>query len=37
EATGYGAVMFGEEMVKTEGKRFEGGEVIVSGWGKVGM
>lgn len=37
EATGYGAVMFAEEMLKTQGKTFEGRDVIVSGSGNVAI
>ncbi len=35
EATGYGAVYFAEEMLKTKGKSFEGKTVLVSGSGNV--
>ena len=37
EATGYGAVMFAEEMLKTKGLDFEGRDVIVSGSGNVAI
>ncbi|MXN61896.1 NADP-specific glutamate dehydrogenase [Kocuria rhizophila] len=37
EATGYGAVMFAEEMLKTQGKSFDGRDVIVSGSGNVAI
>ena len=37
EATGYGAVMFAEEMLKTRGKSFDGRDVIVSGSGNVAI
>lgn len=35
EATGYGAVYFAEEMLKTKGQSFEGKKVAVSGSGNV--
>src|SRR5699024_8234139 len=35
EATGYGAVYFAEEMLKTRGRSFEGMRVSVSGSGNV--
>lgn len=35
EATGYGAVYFGEEMLKTRGKSYEGLTCLVSGSGNV--
>ncbi|MCD6160808.1 MAG: NADP-specific glutamate dehydrogenase [candidate division Zixibacteria bacterium] len=35
EATGYGAVYFAEEMLKTKGESFEGKKVSVSGSGNV--
>ncbi|MGM0650935.1 MAG: NADP-specific glutamate dehydrogenase [Bacteroidota bacterium] len=35
EATGYGAVYFAEEMLKTKGENFEGKNVVVSGSGNV--
>ena len=35
EATGYGAVYFGQEMLKRVGKEFKGLKVIVSGFGNV--
>jgi glutamate dehydrogenase/leucine dehydrogenase len=35
EATGYGAVYFAEEMLKTRGDSFEGKKVLVSGSGNV--
>jgi glutamate dehydrogenase (NADP+) len=35
EATGYGAVYFAEEMLKTRGQTFEGKVVAVSGFGNV--
>lgn len=35
EATGYGAVYFAEEMLKTRGKKFDGLTVAVSGSGNV--
>ncbi|RLZ02749.1 NADP-specific glutamate dehydrogenase [Kocuria tytonicola] len=37
EATGYGAVMFAEEMLKTKGLDFEGRDVVVSGSGNVAI
>ena len=37
EATGYGAVMFAEEMLKTQGKSFDGRDVVVSGSGNVAI
>ncbi|RKQ37038.1 NADP-specific glutamate dehydrogenase [Kocuria tytonis] len=37
EATGYGAVMFAEEMLKTKGLDFDGRDVIVSGSGNVAI
>ncbi|MCT1615679.1 NADP-specific glutamate dehydrogenase [Kocuria indica] len=37
EATGYGAVMFAEEMLKTRGLDLEGRDVIVSGSGNVAI
>lgn len=37
EATGYGAVMFAEEMLKTRGQDLEGRDVIVSGSGNVAI
>ena len=35
EATGYGAVYFGQEMLKRVGKEFKGLKVVVSGFGNV--
>ena len=35
EATGYGAVYFAEEMLKTRGESFEGKRVLISGSGNV--
>jgi glutamate dehydrogenase/leucine dehydrogenase len=35
EATGYGAVYFAQEMMKTKGEDFEGKKVLVSGSGNV--
>ncbi|KUG62044.1 NADP-specific glutamate dehydrogenase [Kocuria sp. CPCC 205292] len=35
EATGYGTVMFAEEMLRTRGKSFDGQTVLVSGSGNV--
>ncbi|MDG6225753.1 MAG: NADP-specific glutamate dehydrogenase [Candidatus Thermoplasmatota archaeon] len=35
EATGYGAVYFTEEMLKTTGETFEGKKVVISGSGNV--
>jgi glutamate dehydrogenase (NADP+) len=35
EATGYGAVLFAEEMLRTRGTTFEGRRVVVSGSGNV--
>jgi glutamate dehydrogenase (NADP+) len=35
EATGYGAVFFAEEMLKTKGQSFKGKTVVVSGSGNV--
>lgn len=35
EATGYGAVYFGREMLKTQGKDIEGLKVVISGSGNV--
>jgi len=35
EATGYGAVFFAEEMLKTRGKDFRGKTVVISGSGNV--
>ncbi len=35
EATGYGAVYFAEEMLKTKGEAFEGKKVTISGSGNV--
>ncbi|MDO4918317.1 NADP-specific glutamate dehydrogenase [Kocuria sp.] len=37
EATGYGAVMFAEEMLRTRGLDFEGRDVVVSGSGNVAI
>ncbi|MFJ2619600.1 NADP-specific glutamate dehydrogenase [Glutamicibacter sp. NPDC087344] len=37
EATGYGAVIFAEEMLKTRGQSFDGQRVIVSGSGNVAI
>ncbi|WP_210506572.1 NADP-specific glutamate dehydrogenase [Naasia sp. SYSU D00057] len=37
EATGYGAVFFAEEMLKTRGESFEGKRVLVSGSGNVAL
>ncbi|GAB2901827.1 NADP-specific glutamate dehydrogenase [Neomicrococcus lactis] len=37
EATGYGAVMFTNEMLKTRGASFDGRRVIVSGSGNVAL
>lgn len=37
EATGYGAVMFTNEMLKTRGTSFDGRRVIVSGSGNVAL
>lgn len=37
EATGYGAVMFAEEMLKTRGQDLDGREVVVSGSGNVAI
>ncbi len=35
EATGYGAVFFAEEMLKTKGESFQGKTVVISGSGNV--
>jgi glutamate dehydrogenase (NADP+) len=35
EATGYGVVYFGEQMLKTKGQDFKGKTVTVSGFGNV--
>ncbi len=35
EATGFGVVYFAEEMLKTQGKSFEGARVALSGFGNV--
>jgi len=37
EATGYGAVYFAEEMLKTRGESLEGKTVALSGYGSVGF
>ncbi|NQD40075.1 NADP-specific glutamate dehydrogenase, partial [Glutamicibacter halophytocola] len=37
EATGYGAVIFTEEMLKTRGQSFDGQRVVVSGSGNVAI
>jgi glutamate dehydrogenase (NADP+) len=37
EATGYGAVLFAEEMLKTRGASFDGQAVVVSGSGNVAI
>ncbi len=37
EATGYGAVFFVEQMLKTRGQGFEGKKVVVSGSGNVAI
>ncbi|MCZ4141771.1 glutamate dehydrogenase, partial [Escherichia coli] len=37
EATGYGAVIFTEEMLKTRGQTFDGQRVVVSGSGNVAI
>ncbi len=37
EATGYGAVIFANEMLKTKGKSFDGAKVTVSGSGNVAI
>ena len=37
EATGYGAVIFAQEMLKTRGQSFDGQRVIVSGSGNVAI
>jgi glutamate dehydrogenase (NADP+) len=37
EATGYGAVLFAREMLKTRGATFEGQRVVVSGSGNVAI
>ena len=37
EATGYGAVYFADEMLKTRGESFEGKRVLVSGSGNVAI
>ena len=37
EATGYGAVLFAQEMLKTKGLSFDGQRVIVSGSGNVAI
>lgn len=37
EATGYGAVFFAEEMLKTRGESFDGKRVVVSGSGNVAI
>ena len=37
EATGYGAVIFTEEMLKTRGQSFDGQRVIISGSGNVAI
>lgn len=37
EATGYGAVLFTQEMLKTRGQNFDGQRVVVSGSGNVAV
>lgn len=37
EATGYGAVIFAEQMLKTRGQDFDGKKVVVSGSGNVAV
>ena len=37
EATGYGAVLFAQEMLKTKGQSFDGQRVVVSGAGNVAI
>ncbi|MBU5424076.1 NADP-specific glutamate dehydrogenase [Cellulomonas hominis] len=37
EATGYGAVLFAEEMLRTTGQSFDGQRVVVSGSGNVAI
>lgn len=37
EATGYGAVLFAQEMLKTKGQSFDGQRVVVSGSGNVAI
>ncbi|MDR4532090.1 NADP-specific glutamate dehydrogenase [Glutamicibacter sp. PS] len=37
EATGYGAVLFTQEMLRTRGKSFDGQRVVVSGSGNVAI
>lgn len=37
EATGYGAVIFAEQMLKTRGQDFDGKKVVVSGSGNVAI
>jgi glutamate dehydrogenase (NADP+) len=37
EATGYGAVLFAQEMLKTRGQGFDGQRVVVSGSGNVAI
>ena len=37
EATGYGAVIFADEMLKARGKSFDGQRVIISGSGNVAL
>ncbi|MCG2623512.1 NADP-specific glutamate dehydrogenase [Arthrobacter sp. I2-34] len=37
EATGYGAVLFAQEMLKTRGRSFDGQRVVVSGSGNVAI
>ena len=37
EATGYGAVLFAQEMLKTRGQSFDGQRVLVSGSGNVAI
>jgi len=37
EATGYGTVLFAQEMLKTRGETFEGQRVVVSGGGNVAI
>lgn len=37
EATGYGAVLFAEEMLRTAGQSFDGQRVVVSGSGNVAI
>ncbi|TJY69869.1 NADP-specific glutamate dehydrogenase [Arthrobacter sp. CAU 1506] len=37
EATGYGAVLFAQEMLKTRGQSFDGQRVVISGSGNVAI